>query len=124
MRREIPILALLALTTLCGCEGDTYPQAKAMTGGDPDRGTEKIAWYGCASCHTIPGIPGADSLVGPPLNNIGDRQYIGGVLKNTPENLERWIHDPPAVDSKTDMPNMHIPDADARDIAAYLYTLR
>jgi cytochrome c1 len=36
----------------------------------------------------------------------------------------RWLHDPPAVDPKTAMPNLHITDSDARDIAAYLYTLK
>jgi cytochrome c len=36
----------------------------------------------------------------------------------------RWIRDPRAVDSLTAMPNTGVTPADARDIAAYLYTLR
>jgi cytochrome c len=36
----------------------------------------------------------------------------------------RWLENPPAVDSKTAMPNMGVTGRDARDIAAYLYTLR
>jgi hypothetical protein len=35
-----------------------------------------------------------------------------------------WLRNPPAIDAKTAMPNMHISERDARDIAAYLYTLR
>jgi cytochrome c1 len=50
--------------------------------------------------------------------------YIGGVLQNTPANLIRWIQDPPAVDAKTAMPNLHVTETDARDIATYLYTLQ
>jgi cytochrome c1 len=50
--------------------------------------------------------------------------YIAGVLPNTPENMIRWLQNPQAVDHLTVMPNMGITEADARDIAGYLYTLR
>jgi cytochrome c1 len=46
------------------------------------------------------------------------------VLHNTPENMIRWIEDPQAVDSLTAMPTLGLSDREARDIAAYLYTLR
>ena len=46
------------------------------------------------------------------------------MLPNTPQNLIRWIQNPPAVDPLTAMPNVGVTQADARDIAAYLYTLR
>jgi cytochrome c1 len=95
-----------------------------MTGGDPLRGRENIRGYGCTSCHTIPGIPEAEAQVGPPLTSIASRSYIAGVVTNTPENMVRWIRDPRAVDSLTVMPNLGVTDSDARDIAAYLYTLK
>ncbi len=98
--------------------------AAAMTNGNPQRGQAAIARYGCATCHTIPGIQGADALVGPPLTRVASRSYIAGVLPNTPENMIRWIENPPRVDSLTAMPNLGVSDADARDIAGYLYTLR
>jgi hypothetical protein len=50
--------------------------------------------------------------------------YIGGVLPNTPENMLRWLQNPPAMDPLTAMPNMGVTEADARDMAGYLYTLR
>jgi cytochrome c1 len=53
-----------------------------------------IAKYGCGACHQIPGVEGADGLVGPPLTNIGSRVYIAGVLPNTPDNLAAWIQNP------------------------------
>jgi cytochrome c1 len=80
--------------------------------------------YGCASCHTIPGVDGANGVVGPPLANIAIRGYLGGVLPNAPDNMIRWIRDPKGVDSLTAMPNTGVTEHDARDIAAYLYTLR
>ena len=80
--------------------------------------------YGCQSCHTIPGVVGADGLVGPPLAGIASRSYIAGVLPNAPANMLRWIQDPKLVDSLTAMPNVGVTPSDARNIAAYLYTLR
>jgi cytochrome c1 len=74
-------------------------------------------------CHDIPGIRGPASDVGPPLDHIAHRAYIAGVLPNTPENMLRWLMNPPGVDPRTAMPNMGISEEQARDIAAYLATL-
>jgi len=95
-----------------------------ISNADAGRGRAAIRRYGCGSCHSIPGITGAGGLVGPPLGQIASRVYIAGVLPNEPENMIRWIQNPPAVDEKTAMPNMGVTARDARDIAAYLYTLR
>ena len=111
--------------SLVACDRKTEQEASTMTGGgSPDKGKNAIAWYGCSSCHTIPGIDGADGLVGPPLNRIASRTYVGGVLENTPENMMKWIENPPGINPKTAMPNVHVTEGDARDIASYLYTLR
>lgn len=107
-----------------GCETATDEQAAALTGGDPHRGAQAISRYGCSTCHTIPGVRGADALVGPPLTKMGSRSYIAGVLPNTPDNMIRWIKNPPEVDRLTAMPNLGVSDQDARDIAGYLYTLK
>jgi len=129
MKRTTSMVLLLTVAAIAapltgGCDSETKRLARAMAGGDPDRGEAAIQTYGCASCHTIPGIRGATALVGPPLTQVGGRMYIGGVLQNTPENMMRWIQDPPAVDAKTAMPNLHVTQPDARDIATYLYTLQ
>jgi cytochrome c len=118
------IFVMTVLAALVGCNNEKKQAARAMAGGDPDRGQAAISTYGCASCHTIPGIRGANALVGPPLTQMGGRMYIAGVLQNTPNNLIRWLQDPPAIDSKTAMPNLHLSESDARDIATYLYTLQ
>ena len=119
---------LAALTLLAACNPGTREQelaaAAAMTGGNPNHGPALMRSYGCASCHTIPGVAGANGVVGPPLTNIAIRGYIAGVLPNAPANMIRWIRDPQGVDSLTAMPYMGVTESDARDIAAYLYTLR
>jgi cytochrome c1 len=105
-------------------EETTKQAAAKATGGSPDLGKIAINYHGCGACHTIPGIPGAYGNIGPSLKQIGSRNYIAGVQKNTPQNLMHWIENPQAIDSKTAMPNLHISAADARDITAYLYTLQ
>jgi cytochrome c len=95
----------------------------AATGGDPEAGKLEIARYGCGGCHQIPGVTGARGTVGPPLSKIAGRGYIGGRLRNEPDNLIAWIDDPHQIDPRTAMPDVGVTPADARDIAAYLYTL-
>jgi cytochrome c len=98
--------------------------AEMTGGGDPARGRAAIERYGCGTCHTIPGVRGADALVGPPLSQVASRSYVGGVLTNSPENMIRWVRDPRAVDPLTAMPTLGLTEQDARDIASYLYTLK
>jgi cytochrome c2 len=124
----VAVLVIGSAAALAGvymeAQKQSWSTAASMTKGDPKRGRDAIALYGCGSCHTIPGVRNADALVGPPLDRIGSRAFVGGVVKNTPDNLISWIQNPPAVDEKTAMPNLGVTPTDARDIAAYLYTLR
>ena len=98
--------------------------AATLTGGNPRVGKSAVEQIGCGGCHTIHGVRGAEGKVGPPLDGIASRMYIAGVLPNTPDNMARWIVDPKAVDSLTAMPKLGVTPAQARDIAAFLYTLR
>ena len=80
--------------------------------------------YGCGFCHAIPGVPNARGTIGPPLDRLGRRVYLAGVLPNTPQELARWIRAPQAIKPKTGMPNVNATQRDATDMAAYLYRLR
>jgi cytochrome c2 len=92
--------------------------------GNAQHGRDLIRHYGCGSCHVIPGIAGADATVGPPLTQMGRRIYVAGMLRNTPDNLARWIEHPQQIAPGNAMPEMGIGQAQAQDIAAYLLTLR
>jgi cytochrome c len=116
------LLAGLALASAACTPHDR--QAQAVTGGDVDRGRVAIRQYGCQTCHVIPGVTGADALVGPPLNGIGSRVYIGGVVTNSADHLIAWLKDPQAFEPLSAMPALGLTDQDARDITAYLLTLR
>lgn len=118
------VLALLALPLLAACGGAERAEAIRLVGGDPSAGRVLIKRHGCPACHTIRGIAGANGLVGPPLTGIASRAYIAGVLSNSPANMVRWIVDPKAVDSLTAMPAVGVSEAEAKDMATYLYTLR
>jgi cytochrome c len=114
--------ATIAAATACG--RSSASQASAIEGGDAERGKAALARYGCPACHTIPGIQGATAMVGPPLTQIAVRHYLGGHLQNTPANMVRWIQHPQQIDPKNAMPELGVTDQDAKDIVAYLYTLK
>jgi cytochrome c2 len=123
-RSAVILAAAILFGGSLACRSGTHSEAAQLTGGDPDRGVATIGRYGCAACHTIPGIRGATALVGPPLDRIASRAYLAGRIENTPANMVRWIQHPQKVEPGTVMPEMGVTEADARDIAAYLYTLR
>ncbi|HVL36324.1 MAG TPA: c-type cytochrome [Burkholderiales bacterium] len=108
--------ALVGLLLGCGGEHD-------VLAGDAERGKRLLHEYGCAACHTIPGVRGAAGNTGPPLTGIARRVYLGGVLPNTPQNMAHWISGPQRFDPLTRMPDLGVAEADARDMVAHLYTL-
>ena len=115
---------LLSIAMLAGCSGSPAGgEAAAAMPGDPDRGAELIAKVDCGVCHRIPGIVRARGRVGPPLTNFAERAFIAGQIPNSPETLVHWIQNPPSLVPNTAMPALGISEPDARDIAAYLYTL-
>ena len=118
-------MAAIAAAVVAGACASTPTRESPpqVPGGDPRRGAVAIERFGCGSCHVIPGIRGADGTVGPPLTDFAHRGYIAGELPNNGDNLIRWIMDPRGVEPGTAMPDLGIGEADARDIAAYLFTL-
>lgn len=115
-----PIMLLLALA---GCNGEV-PADQRIVGGDAERGRRVIAAIECGACHIIPGIRGAHGVVGPPLTEFGRRQLIAGVVPNHPGILMTWVKNAPSIAPNTGMPELPLTDDQARDVAAYLYTLR
>jgi len=125
-RHSVVSTAFAALLSLAACNepvSNSTPES-AATGGDFKRGARAIAESGCGACHRIPGITGAAGLVGPPLDQIGRRIYLAGRLRNTPDNMMMWLREPQSVVPGNAMPNMGVTEEQARNIAAYLYTLQ
>ncbi len=126
--RARPLVRLVAVALLAAvgaCTGGRALNEPALSlGGNAERGAALIRSIGCGSCHTIPGIRAANGVVGPPLFFWSRRTFIAGELPNTPENLVRWVRNPPSVEPGTAMPVLGLDEQQARDVAAYLYTLR
>jgi cytochrome c len=127
-RRRSLLLGGLACAIACvlgGCNGGQATAPHPMVaGGSPGPGKQLIAEYKCGSCHTIPGIRHAHGVFGPPLKFIGRRTELAGNFANTPDNLVRWVMSPKEMKPGTAMPDLGLDEQQARDVAAYLETLR
>ena len=96
----------------------------ALEPADAARGRLTLTQYGCHGCHRIDGIAGPDSHVGPPLHDFARRLTLPGARPHTQAQLVAWLRHPRALDPHTAMPDLGVSERDARDIAAYLETLR
>ena len=115
--------ALLFCAALAsGCAKDE--PASRVVGGDPERGRLLVQQYQCAACHFIPEVQGAGGDAGPSLAYMGRLSYIAGSIPNQPENMIRFLQNPPAVKPGILMPALGITDDEARHMAAFMYTLR
>ena len=130
--RLTPLLTGLACM-LCNACGDSAPQeprpgAAAEGDGarpaDARRGQALMAQYQCTACHAIPDVAGVSGGMGPSLAAFGRRSYIAGHIPNAPATLAAWLRSPQALVPGTAMPDMGVSERDARDMAAYLVTLR
>lgn len=97
---------------------------RQVVDGVPERGRFLLTSHACTTCHALPGEAQPAAHVGPPLTQFGRRTNIGGSLPNEPEILVRFIMNAPRVLPGTAMPDLSVNEADARHIAALLYTLR
>jgi cytochrome c2 len=124
MLRLAAIVSALAGLIACS-HGISGADKREVAGGKAEIGRKIVARgnYGCTSCHSIPGMRGPPGVVGPPLDGFARRTLIAGELANTPENLVGFLYDPAALVPRTGMPDVRLSFADARNIAAFLYTL-
>lgn len=113
----VPILVLLAACA------DKRQQPRDITGADAAAGLAVIERLGCAACHQIPGVDWPQGTVGGSLDGFADRSMIAGRFPNQPDTLATWVRNAPSMSATTGMPAMPMTSAEARDVAAYLYTL-
>lgn len=114
---------LLAAALLLAACGDAGTPARTIAGADPARGLAVMERVGCAACHDIPGIDWPRGRAGRSLKGFGASPMIAGRFPNQPEVLTGWLIDAPSLSPETGMPPMPITEAEARDVAAYLYAL-
>lgn len=118
IRAGVVIGALLA----SGCV-DKAQKPRPVAQGDPARGLATIERVGCAACHAVPGVRWPQGRTGGALAGIGARPLIAGRLPNQPDVMAAFVRDAPSLLPDVAMPPMPLTDDQARDVAAYLYTL-
>lgn len=124
--RRHPVLragAMLLCALLASACGSEKTQSRVER-GDPERGRLLTQQYQCAACHFIPEVQGVGGDAGPSLKYMGRLSYIAGSIPNQPENMIRFLQNPPAVKPGTLMPALGISEDEARHMAAFMYTLR
>jgi cytochrome c len=117
-------LSLLSVLTLLACAHEDQRLAERISGGSVARGRAAFERYGCGTCHELEGQANAQGHVGPALHDFALQQALPGGLPNTAEALTRWLREPRTVEPRTTMPNLGVTERDARDLAAFLYTIR
>lgn len=126
-RRWILICVLIAffgIIFVTRSSGFDYARGASVTGGDPQAGKQKIVVHDCHSCHVIPGIEGDARLLGPTLDHWSGRDTILDRWPNNSVNLEKWIRHSEQMLPGTTMRMMSVNEQDAKDIAAYLFSIR
>jgi cytochrome c oxidase subunit 2 len=84
-------------------------------------GEQLFMTKGCVGCHSLQAVNAPKGMVGPNLANVGARSYIAaGTLKNTDENLARWIRNPQEIKKGVLMPNLGVSETEAQALVAYL----
>jgi len=115
--------ALAAAVVLAGCKEPPQNRRTPVDAAEK-RGLALIEATGCGACHEIPGLRWPRSRLAPSLTEFGAIGLIAGSVPNTPANLAAFVREPQAVKPGSTMPPMPISEAEAADIAAYLYGLR
>ena len=123
----LPLLLSGAALLLSGCgRSEAPPDARftQVAGADIARGRVLAAQYQCGRCHVIPEVAQATGTLAPPLTAWGRRSHLAGQLQNEPQTLQRWLRSPASLRPATTMPDLGVTEADARDIAGFLMSLR
>jgi cytochrome c oxidase subunit II len=101
-------------------EGATVQQPGGQSPQYAD-GEKLFAAKGCVGCHSLQAVNAPKGMIGPNLANVGARSYIAaGTLKNTDENLARWIQNPQAIKTGVLMPNLGVSPSEAQALVAFL----
>jgi cytochrome c oxidase subunit II len=105
------------MQTLSGTPGKAAPAGAQQYA----EGEKLFTAKGCIACHSLAAVNAPKGMVGPNLANVGSRSYIAaGTLKNTDENLARWIRNPQGIKKGVLMPNLGVTEAEAQALVAYL----
>jgi cytochrome c oxidase subunit 2 len=119
----------LAVIAENGADFQNWLDAQRKSAPEPTSEQEKKGQHlfltsTCVMCHTISGTI-AGARLGPTLTHIGSRQFIGaGTIKNTHDDLARWIQDAHQFKPGVRMPQNPLPNQDLQSLLDYLQSLK
>ncbi len=114
--------AVTAYLWSVGMTSDYHPQKGITATGNAANGKRLADQVGCKGCHVIGDdtrmrdARGRSYDIAPELTRVGSKVNADWVFE--------WIRNPRAVNPDARMPNLRLTDQEARDIAAYLMTLK
>lgn len=105
-------------------EQQKKPAAQSFPGNPAAEEGQRVFMHSaCINCHAIAGTV-ATGRFGPDLTHLASRDTLAsGPIRNTPENLRKWIEDPDTMKPGSLMPAMHLSDHELDVITAYLTQL-
>jgi cytochrome c2 len=118
MKRYLPLIAL-ALVIAC----NRQEKPPVVVAGNANHGKQLIEQYGCTTCHVIPGVEG-NGMIAPSLDHVASRPIIATSIPNSTQNVIAYIQNPQLANPQNVMPNLNVKPDEARDIAAYISTLK
>ncbi|MFC4453956.1 cytochrome c oxidase subunit II [Deinococcus sonorensis] len=108
--------------------GPDSPAPTLVAGSAAAHGAQVFREVQCSACHAVQGQTSDfphDGAVGPDLTHFASRQLMaGGVLTNTPANVQRWLKHTQQVKPGARMPTLPLSDQEINDLSAYLEALK
>jgi len=102
---------------------NTFQTAKnAFVGGSAERGKQVVNEVGCKGCHVIDNDERVRTMRGTSYDIAPELTRIGS--KTNPDWLYDWVRNPKHFQSDTRMPNLRLTDTEAKDVVAYLMTMK
>ena len=122
MKRAVLVTILLALA--CSkAEKPATESAPPPPIGNATAAKAHMEKYSCQACHVIPGM-GPGGALGPDLTGFGSRPTLNARVPKNPQAVAAYLLNPTAIDAQTSMPAVGLSEEEAKDIAAFLETLK
>ena len=94
----------------------------ASAGGNAAKGKELVESVGCLACHSIGEQTKVRDLRGSSYDMAPELTRVGS--KVTPDWMFEWVRNPRHYNPTTKMPNLRLTEGEARDVTAYLSTMK
>jgi len=101
---------------------DSFRLAGKFPGGDAAKGKGIVESVGCLGCHAIGDQTNVRAARGTSYDIAPELTRVGS--KARPDWIFDWVRNPRHYNPTTKMPNLRLTEGEARDVTAYLVTLK